>query len=394
MSLKTGALPSGVRFVIETSDDNAHWRAASGELTIATWNMESKPVSGAGRYLRVRFLNSASAPVARFQLFELEAYGAGGGGTSGNRAPVVSGVTADRYKSPEYLTANASDPDGDMLTYTWARQDGTVFGEGKTVHYYGVGGENYDPVKDEPVTVTVRDGRGGVATYDYRVDNFGGNYAQYPAASAVEWDPGKVGYAYVPGDVTVHASGDFAAYSAVILEYATANGRELALAAAGDTTLPGCTGAVYMYLLGPTGSDAPQPRITLTLTAGGKTETRTITQSQVAGTNHQGFIVNGGPGAAGTTLGETSARNGDRPYKAMLNIFTSGYRDPADDPGNYAPYSIRYQIAREGDNVFGVDSRYCYGDCDSRLIFTDSAGGAADNTGYWGLYEIYADYAN
>lgn len=78
--IKTGALPAGVTYKIDVSGDGSTWQPASGRLTNTTWNLEAKEVSGTGRYLRVRFFNSETAPIARFAVFETEAYGTGGGG--------------------------------------------------------------------------------------------------------------------------------------------------------------------------------------------------------------------------------------------------------------------------------------------------------------------------
>jgi outer membrane protein OmpA-like peptidoglycan-associated protein len=57
------------------------------------------------------------------------------------------------------ITANASDPDNDPLTYTWAASGGTVSGSGASVQLDTTG------VKPGPYTVTgkVSDGRGGTA---------------------------------------------------------------------------------------------------------------------------------------------------------------------------------------------------------------------------------------
>ncbi|MFN3432255.1 MAG: discoidin domain-containing protein, partial [Candidatus Sericytochromatia bacterium] len=77
--IKTGALPEGITFKVDVSDDGVNWSPASGRLTNRTWGMESQDVYGAGKFLKVRFFNSLSAPIARFSVFELEAYATGGG---------------------------------------------------------------------------------------------------------------------------------------------------------------------------------------------------------------------------------------------------------------------------------------------------------------------------
>lgn len=76
VSLKTGALPAGVTYVLEVSDDGATWTALTGPLANTTWGLEARAVAGQGRYLRVRFANAPSAPAARFYLYEIAVDGA------------------------------------------------------------------------------------------------------------------------------------------------------------------------------------------------------------------------------------------------------------------------------------------------------------------------------
>lgn len=72
--VRTGALPEGITFKVDVSADSVNWEPASGRLKNTTWNMEAKDVFGTGRFLRIRFFNSHTAPMARFSLYELEAY--------------------------------------------------------------------------------------------------------------------------------------------------------------------------------------------------------------------------------------------------------------------------------------------------------------------------------
>ena len=72
--VRTGALPEGITFKVDVSSDGLNWEPASGRLKNTTWNMESKDVFGTGRFLRLRFFNSNSAPMARFSVYEFEAY--------------------------------------------------------------------------------------------------------------------------------------------------------------------------------------------------------------------------------------------------------------------------------------------------------------------------------
>ncbi|MBA7611977.1 hypothetical protein ES703_19210 [subsurface metagenome] len=82
-----------------------------------------------------------------------------------NNPPVIEDLYTDcpRVKpgGTGTITCEASDPDGDELTYTWSTERGAISGEGDTVTWtapseYG----NY------VITVTVSDGRGGEVTDD------------------------------------------------------------------------------------------------------------------------------------------------------------------------------------------------------------------------------------
>jgi lysophospholipase L1-like esterase len=71
LMVKTGTLPPGAGYVVETSLDGVSWAAASGPLTNTTWNVERKAAAGAGRFVRLRFFNSPTAPLPRFSVFEV-----------------------------------------------------------------------------------------------------------------------------------------------------------------------------------------------------------------------------------------------------------------------------------------------------------------------------------
>ncbi len=82
-----------------------------------------------------------------------------------NTTPVIESLTTDcpRVKpaGTATITCEASDPDGDELTYTWSAERGAISGEGAIVTW--VGPSEYG---DYVITVTVNDGRGGTATYN------------------------------------------------------------------------------------------------------------------------------------------------------------------------------------------------------------------------------------
>jgi len=80
-----------------------------------------------------------------------------------NRAPVVSQVTADPAQvvagSSTYITAVASDPDDDPITYSWTASGGTVTGTGSKVSW-----ASPKSAGSFTITVTVSDNRGGQVT--------------------------------------------------------------------------------------------------------------------------------------------------------------------------------------------------------------------------------------
>jgi hypothetical protein len=80
----------------------------------------------------------------------------------GNQQPVIQQITGSSDWSPQtegQFTCVASDPDGDLLTYKWTADNGTISGSGATATWVSpavMGKYN--------ITVTVSDGKGGEAT--------------------------------------------------------------------------------------------------------------------------------------------------------------------------------------------------------------------------------------
>lgn len=111
--IKTGALPEGITFKVDVSDDGVTWSPASGRLTNRTWGVEAQDVYGAGKFLKVRFFNSQTAPIARFSVFELEAYATGGAApTPTPSATPTTGPSASPTPTPSAPTgAEAWYPD-------------------------------------------------------------------------------------------------------------------------------------------------------------------------------------------------------------------------------------------------------------------------------------------
>lgn len=85
-----------------------------------------------------------------------------------NNPPVMEPLTTDcprvKKAGTGTITCEASDPDGDELTYTWSAERGNITGEGATVSW--VAPNEYGTFA---ITVTVTDGRGGEATNDIEI---------------------------------------------------------------------------------------------------------------------------------------------------------------------------------------------------------------------------------
>lgn len=85
-----------------------------------------------------------------------------------NHRPIISGLAAQAERilprgSCE-IVCNATDPDGDTLTYGWSANGGTITGEGSTVTWTAP-----DSAGSYNVTVIVADTHGGAATGDVTV---------------------------------------------------------------------------------------------------------------------------------------------------------------------------------------------------------------------------------
>ena len=123
--------------------------------------------SDSSKWSEAMSLRSAAsvAIVALISAAILAGCGGGGGGgddtpPTGNRAPVISSLTADQQSlwptANAQLTVSASDADNDTLTYTWSATGGTLSGTGNTRTWNA-------PLEagTYTVSVTVSDGRGG-----------------------------------------------------------------------------------------------------------------------------------------------------------------------------------------------------------------------------------------
>jgi outer membrane protein OmpA-like peptidoglycan-associated protein len=133
-----------------------------------TWSSTGGKVDGNGP--QVRWL-SAGTPLGSYTITAKVDDGRGGSASSSvairvepkpNHPPTIT-CSADRssvYSGEKvHITTNASDPDGDPLTYTWHANAGQIVGSGAAVDFdtTGLAPGNYT------VTVRVDDGRGGAA---------------------------------------------------------------------------------------------------------------------------------------------------------------------------------------------------------------------------------------
>jgi hypothetical protein len=140
-----------------------------------TWSSTGGKVDGNGP--QVRWL-SAGTPVGSDVITAKVDDGRGGSASSAvtvrvepkpNHPPTIS-CTADRSSvfagEKIHITTNASDPDGDPLTYTWRANAGQIVGNGAAVDLdtSGLAPGNYS------VTVRVDDGRGGAADCSLAVE--------------------------------------------------------------------------------------------------------------------------------------------------------------------------------------------------------------------------------
>jgi hypothetical protein len=133
-----------------------------------TWSSTCGKVDGTGS--QVRWL-SAGVPVGSCTISAKVDDGRGGAANSSvsvqvvpkpNHPPTIT-CSADRTSvfagERVHITTNASDPDGDPLTYAWRANGGRIVGNGAAVDFdtTGLAPGNYT------ITVRVDDGRGGAA---------------------------------------------------------------------------------------------------------------------------------------------------------------------------------------------------------------------------------------
>ncbi len=98
--------------------------------------------------------------------------------SGGNHSPVISEdviitTTTESNMLNEItgvvtkITIQASDLDGDVLTYSWTSSNGTITGQGPSGTWRRELQNNNSELVPGTATVTVSDGRGGEVTYTY-----------------------------------------------------------------------------------------------------------------------------------------------------------------------------------------------------------------------------------
>ncbi len=110
--------------------------------------------------------------------------------------PVVEGVTADpatlQPEEVSTVTCEASDPDGDELTYTWTAGGGTLSGAGKIITWQAPA-----VTGDFLISVSVDDGKGGIVEGSVRI------LVEIPTTTAIlDPLPGESGTIYYDGTIT------------------------------------------------------------------------------------------------------------------------------------------------------------------------------------------------
>lgn len=79
-----------------------------------------------------------------------------------NQSPVIDSLTAEKEvttSSESQIVCKADDPDGDMLTYQWSADGGTIKGEGSSVAWVAP-----DTAGNYTIELTVADGKGGTVS--------------------------------------------------------------------------------------------------------------------------------------------------------------------------------------------------------------------------------------
>jgi PBP1b-binding outer membrane lipoprotein LpoB len=86
------------------------------------------------------------------------------GNTRGNSDPVINKITVDppfiRVGTTTTITVEATDPDGDILSYSWSVALGDIIGSGNQVRYTAA----FCCVGINTINVDVKDSKGAIAS--------------------------------------------------------------------------------------------------------------------------------------------------------------------------------------------------------------------------------------
>ncbi|HYG38164.1 MAG TPA: discoidin domain-containing protein, partial [Cytophagales bacterium] len=153
---------SGKSFDIEVSSNNTSWTSIY-HTDAGTGGVQSLNVTGQGRYIRM--LGKTRNTVYGYSLWEFEVYGTPS--TTANQDPVVNAGADKTITLPTNstnLTAVASDPDGDAITYQWSKVSGPAATlSGATTANLSAAGLTQGTYV---FRITVTDGKGGESSDD------------------------------------------------------------------------------------------------------------------------------------------------------------------------------------------------------------------------------------
>lgn len=181
LALKTGALPSGVSYQLELSADGQQWTPVGDRQTNTTWQLETKPFVGQGRYVRVHFYNNPSQPIARFSVFELQVDGQAN--SAGTPTPTSTPSTPP---SSTPTPAPSSAPTSVPVGVTPNPGPGAARGQ-CLVNGAGVSGISIQLIGPSGTITTTTDAQGYFTATQLAPGNY---YAHYYNAS----DRNKIGY--------------------------------------------------------------------------------------------------------------------------------------------------------------------------------------------------------
>lgn len=298
VDIKTGYLPPQVRYWIEASNDGNTWTAIGGGFTNTSWSLETKQVSGEGRYLRVHFSDYANY-LPHVQVFAIDVYGKANATATSKTLTVVGGQ--DETVLGSYVGINA----------TWepfVNVQGTAYNDTPNGKVFpamlgvDLGREGYTYARvtqqnagdwyadfGDPAPVTFLDSVGGTADnsggWTFTLQDTSGLYFPVVAdatKTVTLWDPAKAAFVDLGSTPrTWRVDGAYApnspyptGYAGIILVYTRPDGvRDFTIAqGAGPLTTLGPTtidavGYAYAFYMVENAGDSKDATSVVTLTA-------------------------------------------------------------------------------------------------------------------------------